>query len=334
MTNCADINGAPYHREHIKSMDENMQRAISFDLIAFKLPCRFDKGMGYDHIPDFWNGTPKAFSKDGCNWYQPYNGKIWDEEGIYSIETMKNEIEKYNNGEKTIIIDRQHFDSGLEMMDFDITSYFKDIANGEENYGIGIAFSPSFEETEKEISQYLGFFTENTNLFFHPYIEVIYNDYICDERHAFYVGKTNRLYLYASINGEMVNFDEMPICTIDGKEYEVKQASKGVYYAEISTQMREMSSNSIHYDIWSNLALNGQKIEDVEMDFVALAPDNYFNIGSNNSVRKNLTPSVYGINDAEELCRGEIREVSVEYRKTYSIDEKEMMISVVMNCIQ
>lgn len=324
LTNCANINGIPYKTKYNKAIDIEIERAISFDIILFKLPQTFDKGVGYSHTLDFWGDSKNEFSKDGCNWFKPRNGYKWEEEGIYSIETIKNEIEKYNRNEDSIIIGRQHFDDGLEMLDIDISKYVHDILNGEENHGIGISFSPLFETSETEKQQYIGFFTENTNLFFHPYIEVTYNDLICDNRNEFYLGKTNRLYLYASINGEMINFDEMPTCTINEVSYEVKQATKGIYYAEISTKNNKMNANTIYYDIWSNLSLNGQKIEDVEMEFVVLPQTNYLNIGNNSNIKKNLIPSVYGINDGEELNRGEVREVIVEYMKPYSNNEKEI----------
>ena len=326
MTNCANINGAPYNRKHIKSMEENYMRAISFDLMLLELPREFDAGLGYDNTPDLWNGSSRAFSKEGSNWFNASTIYEWDEEGVYSIETVKEEIKKYNNGEKTLIVGRQHFDNGLEMLEMDISSYVKDIINGKENYGLILMFSPSYEEMETEISQYVGFFTDHTNLHFHPYIEVIYDDYIEDNRNNFYLGKTNRLYLYASIDGQMINFDEIPVCKVDDNEYEVKQASEGVYYAILDTFNSEMSSNTIYYDIWSNLSLNGQKIEDVEMEFVALPSNNYYKIGNNSKIKERLDVMLSGINDNESLMRGEIREINVEYQKPYNGDEKILSV--------
>ena len=322
MTNCTNINGILHNRKHIKSIDKDYVRALSFDLILLELPQSFDSGNGYEHTLDLWNKTPQSLSKEGCNWFKSSSIYEWDEEGVFSIETIKNEIEKYNNGEENIIVDRQHFENGTELLEMDITSYIKKIINGKENHGLCLMFTPSYEEKKCDNAQYVGFFTDKTNLFFHPFIEINYNEYIEDNRNNFFLGKKNKLYLYTSINGEMVNLDELPVCIIDDVSYEVKQASKGVYYVIIDTLTHEMSSNTIYYDKWSNLVLNGVKIEDVEMEFVVLPKNNYFNIGNNSKIKQRLDVLLSGINDNESLLQGEIREVNVEFQKPFSTDEK------------
>lgn len=69
------------------------------------------------------------------------------------------------------------------------------------NYGIGIAYAPSFEETTTKYSQYTGFFTQHTHSFFEPYIETTYDDTLKDDRLNFYLDKDNRLYFIA-ISGD------------------------------------------------------------------------------------------------------------------------------------
>ena len=49
------------------------------------------------------------------------------------------------------------------------------------------------------------------------------------------------------------NLDKIPECYIDDNKCVVKQASKGVYFAEISNEMFDMVEESIYYDKWSEI---------------------------------------------------------------------------------
>jgi hypothetical protein len=189
---------------------------------------------------------------------------VWDNEGIYTSNELSKEYTKFGNGEESIIISRQHFDYGNENFELNITEYVNDVLNGKKiNHGLCLAFSPKFETMDSNKVKYVGFFSNKTNTFFEPYLETIYNETISDDRGNFYLNKPNRLYFYATINGEPQNLDEMPICSIDDEVYEVKQATKGVYYAEITLFSTSVGPNTILYDKWRNLALNGVKMDDV-----------------------------------------------------------------------
>lgn len=349
MTNCASIDGYPQDKLLING-EKPKQRATSFDLIALKLPCQFDNGRGFDYLSDFWNRNNRSLSYEPSNWNFSRNGYVWPvdkdkidiesdninlinrniwilsgdtkvkinlEGGVYSTDFIKNEITKYNNHEQSLICDIQHFDYGCENLNMNITNYVFDVINGEPNYGLLLMFSPKYESFQTEFIQYVGFFTDYTNTFFHPYIECIYSEIIDDNRATFSKGKQNKLYLYANVNGIPQNLDDLPKCFIDEMEYPVKQAQKGVYYALISNLSEDVESGTILYDMWRNLALNGEIIEDIEMEFEVHDMKNFISIGNTVSTKENLIPSLYGINDAEELNRGEIREVFVDFLKEY-----------------
>jgi hypothetical protein len=178
-----------------------------------------------------------------------------------------------------------------------------------------------------EIMQYVGFFTDNTNTFFHPYVEVKYDEYINDNRELFINGKSNNLYLYVNDDGMPTNLDTLPLCTINEEEVNVKQVTKGVYLANINASILNMDDDTILYDTWSKIALNGVKIDDIEMEFVVNGKNKRFNIGNNTEIKKNIVPSIYGINDYETLNRGEIREVTVDFREKYQTNKKILMES-------
>lgn len=327
LTNCGSIDVNSINKK-IPSSDLKgvKERATSFEVILFLIPQEWDAGRGFDNGADFWlNGKPSV-SKHGCNWYQSMDGYYWNEEGVYSNTTLSHEYDKFSQGEDSIVIGRQHFDFGNENFEIDITNTVNKFINGEiENYGIGLAFSPMLEDSVIDMTQYVGFFTNKTNTFFEPFLETIYNEYISDDRAEFYIGKTNRLYLYTYMGGNLDNLDNLPTCIINEKVYDVKQATKGVYYAEITFKTGEVIPNSILYDMWSNLAYNGEKLDDVEMEFVALPSKNYFRIGENAIEPKILIPTISGINDNENLVQGDKRIVRIDFRKQYTSDKRDLI---------
>ena len=357
MTNCFSVDGYPYEKLLQNGMKAR-QRAASFDIIALKLPCDFDGGRGFDYVSDFWINNNRSFSNNGSSWYFSDNGNVWPvdrdkidlenpglnintrniwvlsgdtrvkvnlEGGVYSQEDIENEVALYNSGASSLILDAQHFDFGNENLDLDITNYVLDVINGEHNYGIMLMFTPRIENIEMELPQYVGFFTDHTNTFFHPYVECIYCETINDDRATFSQGKLNRLYLYTNINGIPQNLDNLPTCSIDGVDYPVKQSHKGVYYAVISGLTQDMDNGTILYDTWGNLALNGEEIDDVELEFEVQPMSRFISIGHVVSTKETMIPSVYGINDAENLNRGEIREVTVDFRKQFETDKMKLI---------
>lgn len=329
LTNCGSIDNASFRQKLTGESCVKKERATSFTVILFEINEEWDGGRGFNHHKDSWLELNDGYSNDGCNWYCSKTQNVWDNsEGVYSTDFLQKEIVKRNNGEDNVIVAIQHFDYGNENFSFDITKFVNDIIYGNKtNYGLGLAFSPDFELLESEETKYIGFFTHCTNTAFEPYLETIYDEGIRDDRATFYLNKPNRLYFYANINGEPHNLDEMPICKIDDMEYEVKQATKGVYYAEITLLSSEVRSNTILYDTWSNLALNGVKMEDVELGFVTLDSNKYFGLGNGLENKTKTIPSFSGINYKEKLGLGEIRELTIDFRVPYTSDKRELIDS-------
>jgi hypothetical protein len=340
MVNCFSVDGFPYEKNLIRGLDSHARRAASFDLMLYKLPRHFDGGRGFDFISDMWIHDNRSFSKEGSNWYCCKTGILWDgsiqpkpmkniDGDIYPKDFVKEEYEKFLNGEESIVIGTQHFDFGNENLSIDITDYVLEVIKhrNDINYGLCLSFTPEFENVEREMMQYVGFFNENTNTFFHPYLEVDYSEYIKDDRESFTNGRENRLYLYVSDDGFPINLDTIPSCTIDGVEMDVKQATKGVYYAQISPSNISLTEGLIEYDVWSKIALNGVNNDDVEMEFVVNPKTRKFSVGSNSDIRKDLVPSFYGIDIDETIEQGEVREITVDFRQKYTTDKKELIDS-------
>ena len=332
MTNCFSIDGIPYEKKITTGLDKYGKRAASCELMLFELPCEFDAGRGFDYISDIWVHDTRSFSKEGSTWFQSKTNIPWSEKyekdfdykknpinaGIYDLKLLEEEYLKYKNGDKSIIIGTQKFDFGNEHLSINITDYVLKCLKSGYNYGLCLSFTPFYENKIMENTQVINFFTDHTNTFFHPYIEARYEEYVDDNRNNFYLGKNNRLYLYVNKDEIPTNLDEMPTCTIDGVNFDVYQAMKGVYYAYIPSNSISLEENMIYYDTWSNIILDGEKIDDVELEFVALKRNGNISIGDRNKLKKKIIPYISGINDCEEILNDEIREVDVEFREEYS----------------
>lgn len=338
MTNCASVDEMPMDKPLIRGIDNKAIRATSFDLMLYKLPRHFDAGIGFDYINDFWEHNNQSFKKDGSNWYCCKTGIMWDgtikpyslkdiNGDIYDKDFLRDEYEKYLNNEESIVIGTQHFDYGYENLSIDITEYVYSVLDkiNDINYGLCLSFVPTFNDIEDERLNCVSFFNDNTNTFFHPYVEANYSEYISDDRASFTCGKENRLYLYVTDNGEHVNLDNIPTFSIDEESAEVKQATKGVYYAVLTPLMSKMEECTMGYDKWSNLALNGEIIDSVEMEFYVNPRSKKLLIGNNSDIRKNIVPTFYGINDDEVINKGDVREIGVNFTKRYESNKIELI---------
>ena len=240
---------------------------------------------------------------------------------------LKTEYQNYLDGKDSIIVATQHFDFGDEPLSMDITDYVLECIKSGENHGLCLAFAPNFEEKVDDYEQYVGFVDDNTNTFFHPFVEIDYQDYIKDDRESFTLGRTNNLYLYTFDDGEPINLDTIPTCEVAGTPADVRQVSKGVYCATVDASKLNLEPAAIYYDTWSQIALNGVPSEDVELEFSTRPMSRKFKIGSDSVVKNTMIPSIYGINDLEGLHQGEVREVTVDFRKEYETDKKYLIDS-------
>jgi len=327
MTNTASLNKMDICKPCLSTCYSGVkERAVSFDLIFFLVNKEWDSGKGFDYEKDMYKGFDYSYSKDASNWYQYKNYFKWDEPGIYTNDTLSKEVDKFTSKKgnlSKIIIGMQHFDYGNENIEIDITEIFNKFITGEiPNYGLGIAFSPSFEQISTKIPHYVGFFTQHTNSFFEPYVETTYDETIEDDRVNFYLDKDNRLYFYASVGNNYVNLDELPTCTIKGAQIEVKQATKGIYYIDVNLSSSEYEEDTMLYDIWSNLKYKGKAINDVELSFVTKSSNKYFSFGlPKQEEETEFVPSVYGINQREEVKRGDIRKINIDCRIPYTSNQ-------------
>lgn len=327
MKNAGSIDDRHINKIYLDSNgDYYKQRTSSFDLIYFLIPNAWDEGKGFDYQQDLNLRNHRAYSWRGCNWYQYQTYCKWETEGIYSTDRLSKELDLFtskNGNQSNIIIGYQHFDKGNESIEFDITETFNKFITGELcNYGIGIAFSPQYENKNTDLTQYVGFFTSHTHSFFEPYVETIYDETIEDDRANFYLDKPNKLYFYSIVGGKYVNLDEFPTCMVDDTSYEVKQATKGVYYIDIEVPSSSYENNTMLYDVWSNIKYKGKSFPNIELEFVTKLSNDYYQFGIPSSKQETeLIPTLYGIKYKETIKRGDIRKVNVDCRIPYTTDQ-------------
>jgi len=84
------------------------------------------------------------------------------------------------------------------------------LLTGDTNNGLGIAYARAYEQMNNIALQYVGFFTNNTQTFYEPFVETIYTNHIHDDRNDFYLDKPNKLYLYVNLAGNPTNLDFNP----------------------------------------------------------------------------------------------------------------------------
>lgn len=322
MTNCASLDPKKFW-EKLPSNNElnKMQRATSFKLIFFEVPKKWDAGVGFDNSLDIWFVGKNASSTEGINWFQSKNGVSWSEgneiagHGMYDNEVLENEYNRFLEGKDSIIIAEQDFDFGNEDISVDITNFVNDVIDGKKiNNGIGISFVPYLEKFPRLNTQYVGFFNNNTNTFFRPFVETRYSENLMDDRYTFVAGRVNRLYCDF---GEKL--DLLPTCEVNGLKWPVKMASDGIYYAEVKLPRAEYKKETILYDVWSSIVVNNEVMEDVENEFVVHP------FSGTDEVRvKSLEPSLSGINDGEKIYQGDSREVCVYFLVKNEYSEYEL----------
>ena len=331
-------NTSSFDKELLNSTWSNgRRRATSFDLVLFRIPKvsgstgdpqTWDEGVGQDYynVNDVFEGN-KGFSDRPASWYQRNTIKNWSVFGVYDNENG-NTISGLNYSGLTIV-DTQHFEFGNEDIEFDMTNEINDVLSGATTgvTGYGIAFVPEVENITGMTENYsVGFFSRHTQTFYEPYLETNYNDLIQDDRYTFHEGVSNKLYLYAYVNGNPITLDNDPVVDIIDENDDVIHTltgcsrTKGVYEITVPA-ISSTNTPCMYYDYWRELNYNGESITSVENEFVLLKNEDYFTIGT-----RTEEPSIYGFDfngilQNEKILNTDIRKVNVTLKKAYTAKE-------------
>lgn len=301
---------------------DGKERTTSFDLVIFKINQIWDEGTGFDFNNTTTIGDNQSFSVSPSNWIEPRNMETWNNgSGVYSGSVTG------------ITVATQHFDKGNENIEMDITDYVNGLLTGDTNYGLGLAYNRPFEETPAADFQYVGFFTRNTQTFYEPYVETIYNQHIKDDRNNFYLDKLNKLYLYVNLAGNPTNLDSIPSVNVYDNDdvlfsaytpTAVTHITKGVYSIDILVPTTTAFTDcSMFTDVWSGVTINGVNRPLIELDFGLKDSSSYYEIGSNDQLPKKAGFSVSGLKRGERIKRGDIRKVIISSRIPYTVEQTQ-----------
>ncbi len=296
-------------------------RTTSFDLIVFKINQPWDNGVGYDYTPAVFINTNDAFSNGASNWISPQTGLSWSGgTGVYS------------GSPSGITVTTQHFDKGNENIEMDITDFVNGLITGDTNNGLGIAYARAYEQMSSLELQYVGFFTNNTQTFYEPYIETVYSNHITDDRNDFYLDKNNKLYLYVNLAGNPANLDSIPSVNVYDQDDNlfsaytssaVTHVTKGVYSIDIIVPTNITNEGTMYTDVWTGVTIGGVSRPNISLNFVIKDSLGFYNIGYNDTLPKKVAVSVGGLQNKEKIKRGDIRKVIVSARIPYTVEQTQ-----------
>jgi hypothetical protein len=181
-------------------------------------------------------------------------------------------------------------------------------------------------------NQYVGFFTNNTQTFYEPYVETIYSNHIKDDRNDFYLDKANKLYLYVNLAGNPTNLDSNPSVNIYDQNdvlfsayssSAVTHVTKGIYSIDLLVPTNATNDCTMYHDVWSGITIGGISRPDISLDFVMKNSLGYYNIGNSDMLPKKVAVSVSGIQNKERIKRGDIRKVIVSARIPYTVEQSQ-----------
>ena len=88
---------------------------------------------------------------------------------------------------------------------------------------------------------------------------------------------------------------------------------------------KDREDDTMLYDTWSNIKYKGSELDDVELDFVLKKSATWFNIGTSVSNQARFTVTTAGINEREQIRRGDIRKLTVICRTDYTQNEVQLI---------
>ena len=306
------------------------QRASSFDMILSIIPSGetpFDEGVGKSlnygsKNTDF--GLTNKLLDGPASWNKRTAISNWISPGVYSGNTPTNPI-----------IASQHFSTGAENLEMDITSTIENIISGKTpNSGFILALSgATYELMTGTTRQYFGFHSKDSNTIYVPSIITSYSGTVLDDRKNFYIDKKNRLFLYTNLGKDPVNLDKIPtqvsiydqddtiFSAITGTS--VIQMTKGVYYCDVlvPNSGNTISDLVMWKDVWSSITINNITLPAIELDFVLKKNTNYYNFGSNSMEPETFGISYYGIKNGEKIKQGDIRKLFIIAKKEFNPED-------------
>jgi hypothetical protein len=281
-------------------------------LIVFPIDKTWDEGRGYDldemHYIKKQKGNLRL--EGVSNWLSATTTSAWTEPGVFTNPTAS-----------TALYATQHFQTGAEDIEFDITSIMRSwLSGGSTNNGLCIAYARPFEQMSSTTRNIVSFFTHKTNTAYKPFIEVKYNQEIKDDRLSVSNNRMSRLFLYLFSGNTPVNYYSAGTVTIKNSSNSVIYSgltpthfSKGVYYVDVF--MSAATKGQKYKDVWQGISFNPlYDRQDFTESFEIR--DNYYYSNANNF--NEYIINYYGISNNQSIVSGDIYRVYIDSRINYS----------------
>lgn len=287
-------------------------RAVSFDLILFKVTQYWDEGLGFDYTDESWDfveNRNKTYDERPSNWYYRTTMNTWSNPGIYDTTPT--------------ILQTIHFDNGVENIDVDITNYVNGVLTGDTNHGLGLSFALVYQDVSLDTDQSVAFFTKYTQTFFEPYVESYFDDRIIDNRLNFTEKMDQNLYLYVTKGSNFFNLDTTPTVDITDSNDTVlfglsglttNLVKKGVYKVTFAMSGVTCDGKRFYYDKWKNLSLNGSSISNVTQKFIPKPYTSGFSVGPNQTELQRYVVQFFGIKQLEKINQGDVRKIAITFK--------------------
>ena len=290
------------------SYSQSIERASSFSLDLFTVVEDWDEGAGYEF--QFNDDAFILLPSGASNWNFAKTNVAWGTAGAF-----------FTGATGSTVIANQNFPKGNEDIDMDVTSYVNDILySGLTDNGLGLKMPFPIEDTSTLKRRSVAFHVKNTNTFFEPYIETIIDDTIADDRHFFFMDKSNDLYLYSSIDN--ITISAVTINDFNGRGYMTIPASGvtrvkgGIYKISVTIPSSLYPDAVLFNDVWT-IIQNG-KIKNISKDFYLVSSENFYNFDlSNRLTPDNYHFSFFGLKSGEFLKRGSRRRIDVNVKQLY-----------------
>ena len=287
-------------------------RAVSFDLILFKVTQYWDEGLGFDYSDESWDfveNKNKTYDERPSNWFYRTTMNTWSTPGVYD--------------NSPVILETIHFDNGNENIDVNITNYVNGILTGDTNHGLGLSFALVYQDLSLESDESVAFFTKYTQTFYEPYVESFFDDRIVDNRTNFIEKMDQNLYLYVTKGSNFFNLDTTPTVDITDSNNNVlfglsglttNLVKKGVYKVTFAISGVTCDGKRFYYDKWKNLSINNSSIPNVTQKFIPKPYTSEFTIGQNQTDSQRYIVQFYGIKQTEKIISGDIRKIVISFK--------------------
>lgn len=225
----------------------------SFDMSVQPLSASWDEGAGVDY---------ERYSDVGyANWTHRKANQPWTTPGG---DALAPEVV-------------QHFDTGFEDLDVDITEFAESWTDSVyPNNGVMVHLTGTVESNADYGNYYIKRFYGRASSFLdrRPYLEARWDDTLRDDRGRMTWGTPGSLLFYNSVDGELQDLAGLPVLTLNDLSGALLSVSasysgqRGIYSASVSLSTGSYSG-SLFYDCWQ---LNGASLMTGTVSFVQVEP--------------------------------------------------------------